>query len=50
MDPCPAADDSCVRYGAAAAYVTAIEFARGDVERLGIGPGSVLTLTDLPCD
>jgi len=50
MDPCPAADDSCLRYGAAAAYVTAIEFARGDVERLGIGPGSVLTLTDLPCD
>lgn len=49
MEPCPAANEDCARYAAAAPYVTAIELPLGEVARLGIGPGSVLALTDLPC-
>jgi hypothetical protein len=49
MEPCLAADDDCPRYAADGEYVTAVEFPLGDVARLGIGPGSVLALGDLPC-
>lgn len=49
MEPCLAADEDCPRYAAAAPYVTSIELPLGEVARLGIGPGSVLALSDLPC-
>jgi len=43
MEPCPDDVDPCPTYGAEAPYVHAIEVAQGDLPRLGIGPGSVLS-------
>lgn len=43
MQPCPDDVDPCPTYGAEAPYVHAIEVAEGDLPRLGIGRGSVLS-------
>jgi uncharacterized membrane protein (UPF0127 family) len=41
MEPCLASDSGeCARYGPGAPYQTAIEVFRGDLDELGIGPGS----------
>lgn len=47
MEPCTA--DPCALYPTPDDFLIAIETTRGDLGRLGIGPGSVLALTDLPC-
>lgn len=43
MEPCPDEVEDCPTYGAEGPYVHAIEVAQGDLPRLGIGPGSVLS-------
>ena len=43
MEPCPDSLDRCPAYSSAGPYVHAIEVAQGDLGRLGIGPGSVLS-------
>lgn len=43
MTPCPDQVRDCPTYPAAAPYLHAIETAVGDLGRLGIGPGSVLS-------
>lgn len=43
MEPCPDEVADCPRYAAARPYVHAVEVAQGDLPRLGIGPGSVLS-------
>lgn len=43
MTPCPEGQD-CRRYAAVAPYRYALEVPQGDLERLGIGEGSVLEL------
>jgi uncharacterized membrane protein (UPF0127 family) len=47
MEPCTA--DPCALHPTPDDFLIAIETTRGDLGRLGIGPGSVLALTDLPC-
>ena len=50
MQPCLGADASaCPLYSADAPYLNSIEVPLGDLNRLGIGPGSVLTVTDRSC-
>ncbi len=44
MQPCPDDVDRCPTYGADRPYVHAIEVPLGGLDRLGIGPGSVLSL------
>jgi uncharacterized membrane protein (UPF0127 family) len=43
MEPCPDEVEVCPRYGPSGPYVHAVEVAQGDLPRLGIGPGSVLS-------
>ena len=43
MEPCPDSLARCPAYSASGPYVHAIEVAQGDLGRLGIGPGSVLS-------
>ncbi len=43
MEPCPDEVDDCPTFQAERPYVHAIEVAQGDLPRLGIGPGSVLS-------
>ena len=47
MEPCTA--DPCPTYPTAPDFLIAIETTQGNLANLGIGPGSTLTLTDLPC-
>lgn len=50
MPPCPAtAADQCPTFPAAKPYVHAIEVAKGDLPRLGIQPGSTLSLVEGDC-
>ena len=50
MTVCNSADpDGCPRYDTPVGYSTAIETAVGDLERLGLVPGSTFTLTDRAC-
>jgi len=48
MEPCTS--DPCLHYSTPTGFTIAIETTQGDLPQLGIGPGSVLDLTDLPCD
>lgn len=48
MEPCTA--DPCRQYPTPVDFLVAIETRQGDLAELGIVPGSVLDLTDLPCD
>lgn len=51
MDPCLVEDSSvCERYSPGAAYTVAIEMFDGQLDKVGIGPGSRLELLDLPCE
>jgi uncharacterized membrane protein (UPF0127 family) len=43
MEPCPDEVRRCPTYGAARPYVHAVEVAAGDLGRMGIGAGSVLS-------
>ncbi len=43
MEPCPDQVRRCPTYGAARPYVHAIEVPAGDLGRMGIGPGAVLS-------
>lgn len=43
MEPCPDEVEDCPTYGPDGPYVHAIEVAQGDLGRLGIGSGSVLS-------
>lgn len=47
MEPCTA--DPCPTYPTPADFTVAIETTRGGLADLGIGPGSTLALSDLPC-
>ncbi len=47
MEPCTA--DPCPTYRTPSEFLIAIEAVEGGLPELGIGPGSTLTLTDLPC-
>lgn len=47
MEPCTA--EPCDLYPTPADFLVAIETRQGDLSELGIGPGSILELTDLPC-
>jgi uncharacterized protein len=48
MDPCT--EDPCGLYRTPDDFLIAIETTQGDLAGLGIGPGSVLDLTEIPCD
>jgi uncharacterized membrane protein (UPF0127 family) len=48
MEPC--AEEPCDLYPTPDDFVVAIETTQGDLANLGIGAGSVLELSDLPCD
>ncbi len=48
MEPCP--DGDCPKYRTPRDFLVAIETPQGDLGELGIGPGSTLELTDLPCE
>jgi len=48
MEPCIA--EPCPLYATPDDFVVAVETTQGDLADLGIGPGSVLDLTDVPCD
>jgi uncharacterized membrane protein (UPF0127 family) len=49
MDPCPATDaTACPITSATAAYTDAVEVPRGDLDRLGMTPGSH-TAFGTPC-
>ncbi len=45
MEPCPDEVEECPRYAAAGPYLHAIEVPAGDLPRLGIGPGAVLSFS-----
>jgi uncharacterized membrane protein (UPF0127 family) len=47
MDPCT--EDPCGLYRTPDDFLVAIETTQGGLADLGIGPGSVLEVTDLPC-
>jgi len=47
MAPCTA--DPCPLYPTASNFVDAIEVPQGMLEELGLVPGSVLAVSDLPC-
>lgn len=47
MEPCGVGD--CPLHPTPSGFVDAVELAQGTLDRFGIGPGSVLELTDLPC-
>lgn len=49
FDMVPCTTDDCPTYPTPADFLVAIETTRGDLGELGIGPGSTLALTDLPC-
>ncbi|HSJ91285.1 MAG TPA: DUF192 domain-containing protein [Ilumatobacter sp.] len=48
MDPCT--EDPCGLYRTPDDFLIAIETTQGDLADLGIGPGSVLDLTEISCD
>lgn len=47
MEPCT--EDPCPTYPTPADFLIAVEVPQGDLPALGIAPGSVLELSDLPC-
>ena len=47
MEPCTA--DPCVQYPTPRGFVVAVEVTAGGLGPLGIGPGSVLRTSELPC-
>jgi len=50
MEPCLVENSAtCERYTADAPYVLAVEMFGGQLEAIGIGPGSSIELLDLPC-
>ena len=50
MDPCLTGSDAeCPRYAATGPYTTAIEVPAGNLDELGIGPGSTVTLSNEFC-
>jgi uncharacterized membrane protein (UPF0127 family) len=50
MEPCRADEPGdCPTFAAAGPYVDAIEVAKGDLGRLGIGPGATVALTEGDC-
>jgi hypothetical protein len=50
MAPCPADEASlCPSYLPAGVALHALEVAEGDLDRLGVGPGSTLVVHDEPC-
>jgi uncharacterized membrane protein (UPF0127 family) len=48
MAPCTA--DPCPSYPTPANFIDAIEVPQGTLDELSIAPGSVLSVSDLPCD
>jgi uncharacterized membrane protein (UPF0127 family) len=48
MEPCP--DGSCTRYATPSNVLDGIEFAQGTLADFGVGPGSMLAISELPCD
>jgi len=48
MEPCTA--DPCPSYPTPDDFVHAIETTQGDLSEFGLTPGSLLTVTDLPCE
>lgn len=48
MEPCT--EEPCAFYRTPGDFLVAIETTQGGLADLGIGPGSVLAVTDLPCD
>jgi hypothetical protein len=48
MEPCP--DGSCPRYSTPRDFLDGIEFPQGTLADFGVGPGSVLEISELPCD
>jgi uncharacterized membrane protein (UPF0127 family) len=48
MEPCTS--DPCPVYDTPRDFVDAIEIAQGGLTELGLEPGSLLTISDLPCD
>ncbi len=50
MEPCLVEDSTvCERYTADSPYVLAVEMFGGQLDAVGIGPGSTVELLDLPC-
>lgn len=50
MEPCLVDDSAtCERYGADAPYTVAIEMFAGQLDAIGIGPGSTVVVADVPC-
>lgn len=49
MDPCPPEAEDCPRYGPETPARHVLEVLRGDLDRLGIGPGSRLEAVGEPC-
>jgi uncharacterized membrane protein (UPF0127 family) len=47
MEPCTA--EPCEHYPTPPDFLDAIEFPQGTVDELGVGAGSMLVVTDLPC-
>lgn len=47
MEPC--VTDRCASYPTSPDFIVAIETTRGGLDPLGIGPGSTLRLSELPC-
>lgn len=50
FDMAPCTEEPCGLYRTPDDFLVAIETTQGGLEDLGIGPGSVLDLTDLPCE
>ena len=48
MAPCTA--EPCLQYATPPDFTVAIEVFQGDLDEVGIGPGSRLDLSDLPCE
>lgn len=44
MEPCPASEDDCPTYPPGGSYRFAVEVVQGDLDDLGVGPGSRLAL------
>lgn len=50
MEPCLVENSAtCTRYSADSPYVLAVEMFDGQLDAIGIGPGSSIELLDLPC-
>lgn len=49
MDPCPDDVDRCPSYAAHRPFLSALEVVQGDLVRLGVGPGAVLSFPGVAC-